>query len=97
MKKMLIATIALGLISTVLMADGVAAYKKCAVCHGIKGEKPGLGKSKILKDMTKKELIDAMVGYQNGSYGGAMKGLMIGQVKTLSKDDIDAIATHIGK
>ena len=97
MKKLLMAVMALGLTSGVLVANEINAYKKCAGCHGVKGEKPALGKSKVIKDMTKKEIADAMVGYQNGSYGGPMKGLMMGQAKQLSKDDIEAIANNIGK
>ena len=97
MRKILLTTVALGFTATTLMADGAALYKRCAGCHGASGEKVAMGKSKIIKDMTKKELADAMVGYKNGTYGGAMKGLMAGQVKTLSQGDIEAIANHIGK
>jgi cytochrome c553 len=38
-----------------------------------------------------------MKGYKDGSYGGAMKGLMKGQVAALSDADIEAIAQKIGK
>ena len=36
-----------------------------------------------------------MKGYKDGSFGGPMKGLMIGQAKKLSDADIVAIADHI--
>ena len=73
-------------------------YIKCIVCHGESGEKSALnGKSKIIKDMTKAEIKSAMLGYKNGTYGGAMKNLMVAQSKSLSESDIDAIAEQIGK
>ena len=94
MRKLLLTAIVLGLSANVLCAS---PYAKCVSCHGANGEKVALGKSKIIKDMTKQEIIDAMVGYQNGTYGGPMKGLMAGQVKALSQADIEAIANQIGK
>jgi len=93
MKKVIVFLAVLGL-SSVAMAD---AYKKCAGCHGATGEKVALGKSKVISDMTKQEVVDSLKGYQAGTYGGAMKGLMVAQVKGLSDADIDAIAAKVGK
>ncbi len=95
MKKILIVTSLFA--CSVFAADGAALYKKCSTCHGANGEKPALGKSKIIKDMTKADFIAAMKGYKDGSYGGAMKGLMKGQVTSLSDADIEAIANVIAK
>ena len=50
-----------------------------------------------MKDMTKSEIVAALNGYKDGSYGGPMKGLMKGQVAKLSAADIQAIADKIGK
>lgn len=72
-------------------------YKKCAGCHGQNGEKKALGKSKIIKDMTNEDIVNALEGYQDGSYGGSMKGVMLGQVKGLSIEEIQTIANHIVK
>lgn len=72
-------------------------YAKCAGCHGATGEKAALGKSKIIKDLTKAEFVAAMKGYQAGTYGGAMKGLMAGQVKGLDDATIQALADKIAK
>ena len=72
-------------------------YAKCAGCHGATGEKVALGKSKIIKDMPKAEFVAALKGYQDGTYGGAMKGLMAGQVKGLDEATIQAIADQIAK
>ena len=72
-------------------------YAKRAGCHGATGEKAALGKSKIIKDMPKAEFVAALKGYQDGTYGGAMKGLMAGQVKGLDEATIQAIADQIAK
>lgn len=87
-------------LATTLFAVSLAfanPYAKCVTCHGANGEKVALGKSKIIKDMTKQEFIDAMKGYQNGTYGGAQKVLMVAQVKGLNDADIEAIADQIAK
>jgi cytochrome c553 len=91
MKKVLLLTF---ILACVAFAN---PYQKCVGCHGANGEKAALGKSKIIKDMSKTEIIAAMNGYKDGSYGGAMKGLMKGQTASLSAADIEAIANQIGK
>jgi cytochrome c-type protein NapB len=75
---------------------GVAAFAAvnlgaCKGCHGANFEKHALGKSKIVKDMTKDEVSAALVGYKNGTYGGPMKGVMKGQVAKYSEADLKAI------
>jgi len=94
MKKAIIAGLILVSAATVASAD---AYAKCAGCHGATGEKSALNKSKIIKDMSKADIVAAIQGYQAGTYGGPMKGLMVGQVKGLSAADTQAIADKIGK
>ena len=69
----------------------------CKGCHGANFEKKALGKSKIVKDMTKAEVAKALIGYKNGTYGGPMKGLMKGQVAKYSEADLKAAAELIGK
>jgi len=81
--------------STLMAADGANIYKKCAGCHGAKAEKHALGKSKIIANMSEDEISKALHGYKDGTYGGAMKGLMKGQVASLSKDDVSSLATYI--
>lgn len=86
---------------TLVLAVGANAsadlYKKCAACHGANGEKKALGKSKIIKDFSKDEMVIALKGYKDGSYGGAMKALMKGQVATLNDKQIDSISEYISK
>jgi len=70
-------------------------YKKCAGCHGVHAEKKAMGKSKVIHSMSADEIKTALHGYQNGTYGGAMKGIMKGQAKTLDDAQIDSLATYI--
>ena len=92
MKKTLVTMAIVGLASTSAFAANTAA---CAGCHGANFEKAALGKSKIVKDLKKDEIITALKGYKAGTFGGAMKGVMKGQVANLSDADIEAIATQI--
>jgi len=93
-KTSLITIATLGLLSVTASAFDT---KACVGCHGANFEKAALGKSKIVKDMTAEEITKALTGYKDGSYGGAMKGVMKGQVAKLTEDDIKAIAEEHGK
>jgi len=94
MKKSIVLLAILGF-GSLAMAD---VYQACVICHGKTGEKAALGgKSKIIKDMTKAEIVASMKGYQDGTYGGAMKAMMVEHSKNLSEADINAIAEKIGK
>lgn len=79
------------------ISDGKTLFAKCVSCHGESGEKIALNKSKIIQNLTKDEIIQALIGYKNGSYGGEMKGLMKGQVENLTEDDIKQIAEYLKK
>jgi len=91
-KQSVIAIATLGLLSMTATAANTAA---CAGCHGANFEKSALGKSKIVKDLSKDEIVKALTGYKDGSYGGAMKGVMKGQVAALDAKAIEEIATSI--
>ncbi|HEX5710932.1 MAG TPA: c-type cytochrome [Sulfuricurvum sp.] len=83
-------------VKTVAAVDGKALFlQKCASCHGAKGEKAALGKSQIIADFSEGKTKDALKGYQAGTYGKEMKGLMQGQTKGLSEEQIDALAHYI--
>ncbi len=76
-------------------ADEKDIFSKCKGCHGAKGEISALGKSKIIRNMDKLEIYNALIGYQDGTYGGEMKGLMKGQVNGLSKTELKKLARYI--
>jgi cytochrome c-type protein NapB len=90
MKKIVLGTLVLGVAAFAAVNLGA-----CKGCHGQHFEKHALGKSKIVKDMTKAEVSAALVGYKHGTYGGPMKGVMKGQVARYS--DADLKSTGLGK
>ncbi len=90
MKKIILGTLICGVAAFAAVNLGA-----CKGCHGANFEKKALGKSKIVSEMTKQEVSDALVGYKNGTYGKAMKGLMKGQVAKYSEDELRA--TGLGK
>ena len=92
MKKTLVTLSVVAIAATSTFAANTAA---CVGCHGANFEKAALGKSKVVKEMTKENIVTALKGYKDGSYGGAMKGVMKGQADKLSDADIEAIATQI--
>ena len=78
-------------------SNGKEIYTSCKGCHGASGEKVALGKSKVIKGWDTTKITDALNGYKDGTYGGAMKGLMKGQVSKLSDSDIEAVSDYISK
>jgi len=80
------------LASSALYAANTAG---CVGCHGASFEKKAMGKSKVVKEMSKEDIVKALKGYKDGSYGGAMKGMMKGQVASMSDADMAAIADAI--
>ncbi|MFZ9659267.1 MAG: c-type cytochrome [Arcobacteraceae bacterium] len=90
MKKIVLATLICG-----VAAFGAVELGACKGCHGQNFEKAALGKSKIVKDMTKADVTHALKGYKAGTYGGAMAGVMKGQVAKYS--DADLASTGLGK
>lgn len=80
---------------TTSSVDVKSLFTRCSACHGQNAELKALGKSQVIKDWDAEKISAALHGYKNGTYGGAMKGLMQTQAKTLSDDDISALSTYI--
>jgi len=72
-------------------------YKKCSGCHGANAEKSALDKSQIIQGWDAAKVSQALHGYKDGSYGGPMKGVMAGQAKNLSDEDISVLAEYISQ
>jgi len=89
MKQNIIALATLGLLTVSASAFDT---KGCTGCHGANFEKAAMGKSKIVKDMSKEDIEKALKGYKDGSYGGAMKAMMKGQAAKMSDEDIASFA-----
>ena len=78
--------------------DGEKLFKaSCMACHGANAEKKALTKSQIIKGWASTKIEDALHGYKNKTYGGAMKTIMEGKAKNLSDEDIKALAEYISK
>jgi cytochrome c-type protein NapB len=80
-----------------LSASAKFNIKSCTGCHGEKLENKAMSVSKVITSMKKADIVKALHGYKDGSYGGAMKGIMKGFAKKLSDDDIATIAKEYGK
>ena len=91
--KKIITRITLG--ALIVTVGSYASIAGCLGCHGQTFEKAAMGKSKVVKDMSKEAIITALKGYKDGSYGGPMKGLMKGQVASLDDAAIEAMAAVI--
>ncbi len=95
MKKVTLALMLAGAASLV-MADGAALYKKCAGCHGAKGEKKALGKSAVIGGMDVATLVEDLKQYKAGKRNAHGMGMMMkSQVQSLSDADIQALAEYI--
>lgn len=69
--------------------------RQCASCHGQNGEKSALNKSKVIQGWETKKTVMALKGYQDGTYGSSMKGIMKAQVNGFSDAKIDAVSEYI--
>ena len=67
----------------------------CSSCHGESAEKAVFNKSAVIATWSSKKIQDALHGYKNGTYGGELKGMMQGQSKPLSDDQIKALSDYI--
>jgi len=56
-----------------------------------------LGVSPVIAGQAKEDIATKLKGYKDGSFGGAMKSVMAGQVASLSDADIDSLADYISK
>jgi len=93
MKKILLGIVlALGISTSASAEVNLGA---CKGCHGAKFEKRALGKSLIVKDMNATSISEALIGYKDGTYGGAMKNIMKGQVAKYSNEDLNTSAKVI--
>jgi cytochrome c553 len=96
MKKLSLALMILAA-STLMAGEGASLYNKCAGCHGAQAEKKALNKSQVIQGWDKAKLVTVLNGYKDGSYGGAMKGLMRGQVASYNDKQIEEVSEYISK
>jgi len=75
--------------------DGKALYSRCISCHGAKAEKKALNVSAVIKGWSEEKVLESLKGYKEGTYGGAMKSIMSGQVSSLNESELKALANYI--
>jgi len=68
---------------------------RCTSCHGETFEKPAMGLSRIVAEMSKEDIKASLHGYKDGSYGREKKALMVNQVINFSEEELDSIAEII--
>lgn len=81
--------------ATAPKVDGKALYTKCIACHGVNAEKKALNQSKVIQGWESAKILEALSGYKNGTYGGAMKSIMQGQVSNMSEEQLKLLAEYI--
>ena len=94
MKKIVLALLVASV--SLMAADGAAAYKKCASCHGAKGEKKALNKSEVIAGWPAAKTEEALNGYKAGTRNvHGMGALMKGQVASYDAATIKAVSEYI--
>ena len=94
MKKIVLALLVASV--SLMAADGAAAYKKCASCHGAKGEKKALNKSEIIAGWDAAKTEEALNGYKAGTRNvHGMGAMMKGQVASYDAATIKAVSAYI--
>jgi cytochrome c len=87
-----------GVVTTINAADGAKVFKRCIVCHGKSAEKVPPGGSIVSATLSAEEIKKSLRLYKTDkNHGGKMKVNMQTQMKTLSEEDIDAVADYIFK
>ena len=96
MKKIFL--ICLFSVASLMAADGATLYKKCAVCHGVDGNKipPGSKATTTINILSKDKIIEDLKGYKAKTLNQFGAGpLMFAQAANLSEADMVALADYI--
>ena len=91
MKKVILTVAACAMAA--FAADGAAVYGKCKSCHGADGKNTAIS-GKSLAGQSADAIAKKLHDYQAGN-GGAKKGMMIPNAKSLSADDVKAVSAYI--
>ena len=76
--------------------DGAEIFKKCAICHGEKGDKRSLNVSKFIAGMKKEELISTLIAYKDAKLNTYGHGSMMkGQSTKLTQKQLEAVAKYV--
>lgn len=84
------------ILSTVYVLSASSLYKRCASCHGVKGEKASLNLTNAIAGMKSSDVIDILKEYKAGTRNKYGLGIMMkGQAGRLSLEDMKEIGEHI--
>ncbi|HZF69320.1 c-type cytochrome [Sulfuricurvum sp.] len=87
-----IALLILG-VSVVMAANNAKIYgAKCGECHGMDGKDTSIAGKAIAGGTG---ALAKLTGYKNGTYGGAQKEIMQGNVTSLSDEELKAVAEYV--
>ena len=96
MKKIILIITVLSFFSIGQAKDVKELYEKCSTCHGDKAEEQAFGKSKIIAELSKEEIIIALKAYKEGTKDEVGLGrLMESQVYYLEPVDMERLAEYI--
>lgn len=101
MKKIIIAMslcLTFGLTAAIASTPCAELYaKKCAKCHGADGSKTsGASGGVMLKGQSAEDIKTKLMGYKDGSYGGAKKKTMMRMVGKLTDQQLVDLSLLIG-
>ncbi len=95
MKKTVLILLAASLTLSAFDAEGV--YKKCAMCHGKKGEKIALKTSPQLNTLSEEQLSTALKAILDGSSAISSRylGMHQAKLKGVREDDVAILSKYI--
>jgi len=79
------------------IAYGKKIYEQtCSACHGQKAEKSSYPNARILKTLSKEELVSQLRSYnRDADYGGSTKMIMNQQASSLVEEEMISLAAYI--
>lgn len=95
MKKTVLVLLAVSLTLSAFEPEGV--YKKCAMCHGKRGEKVALKMSPQLNTLSEGRLSSALAAMLDGSSSVSSQylGMHQAKLKGVSEEDVAALSNYI--
>ena len=70
-------------------------FKKCATCHGQKGEKKAFDRSRPIGNLSEEEIKTSLQKYKKGSFKTPLKKIMHIESKRFTDDEISDLAKFI--
>jgi cytochrome c553 len=95
LKKAIVATLLFSS-ATVLASQGEEIFKKCAICHGLNGDKKSLNVSELIAGWDADKIIKTLHGYKDGKIDRYGFGKMMrGQATKLNDKQMQIVAKFV--